>query len=74
MYVYVPCLFLITQRPEEGIRAPRLRATDGYALPCGYWELNPGPLQEQQMLLNAEPFLQPQGLVLIIKSTQSRFT
>jgi hypothetical protein len=29
-------------------------------LPCGCWELNPGPLKKQSVLLTAEPFLQPQ--------------
>ena len=27
--------------------------------PCGCWELNPGPLEEQPVLLTAEPSLQP---------------
>lgn len=26
-------------------------------MPCGYWELNPGPLQEQKLLLTAESIL-----------------
>lgn len=26
---------------------------------CGCWELNPGPLLEQQVILPAEPYLQP---------------
>jgi hypothetical protein len=28
--------------------------------PCGYWELNPGPLQEQQVFYIAELSFQPQ--------------
>jgi hypothetical protein len=28
-------------------------------MPCGCWELNPGPLEEQPVLLSAEPSLQP---------------
>lgn len=27
-------------------------------LPCRFWELNPGPLEEQPALLTAEPSLQ----------------
>lgn len=27
--------------------------------PCEYWGLNPGPLQEQQVILNTEPAVQP---------------
>ena len=32
---------------------------DGCELPCGCWELNSGPLEEQSVLLTAEPLLQP---------------
>jgi hypothetical protein len=31
------------------------RATDGYEPPCGYWELNLGPLEEQLVLLTTKP-------------------
>jgi GMP synthase-like glutamine amidotransferase len=30
---------------------PGTGAMDGCEAQCGYWELNPGPLQEQQVLL-----------------------
>ena len=33
--------------------------TDGCEPPCGCWELSSGPLEEQSMLLPAEPSLQP---------------
>jgi hypothetical protein len=33
--------------------------TDDCEPPYRCWELNPGPLQEQQVLLAAEPSLQP---------------
>jgi len=33
--------------------------TDGCGPPCGCWELNSGPLEEQSVLLTAEPSLQP---------------
>jgi hypothetical protein len=33
--------------------------TDGCEAPCGCWELNSGPLEEQSVLLTAEPSLQP---------------
>jgi hypothetical protein len=32
---------------------------DGCEPPCGCWELNPGPLEEQPVLLTPEPSLQP---------------
>ena len=43
-------------RPQEGVRCPGTGVTDGCELPCGCWELNPGPLEK---LLTAEPSLQP---------------
>ena len=33
--------------------------TDGSEPPCGCWDLNSGPLEEQSVLLTAEPSLQP---------------
>jgi hypothetical protein len=33
--------------------------TDGCEPPCGCWELNSGPLEEQLMLLTTKPSLQP---------------
>ena len=33
--------------------------TDGCEPPCGCWELNSRPLEEQAMLLTSEPSLQP---------------
>jgi hypothetical protein len=33
--------------------------TDGFEPPCGCWELNLGPLEEQSVLLPTEPSLQP---------------
>jgi hypothetical protein len=32
---------------------------DGYEPPCGCWDLNSGPSEEQSVLLTAEPSLQP---------------
>jgi hypothetical protein len=33
--------------------------TDSCELPCGCWELNPDPLEEQPVFLSTEPSLQP---------------
>jgi hypothetical protein len=32
--------------------------TDACELPCGCWDVNSGPLEEQSVLLTAEPSLQ----------------
>jgi hypothetical protein len=37
---------------------------DGCEPPCGCWDLNSGPLEEQLVLLTAEPSLQPKKDVL----------
>lgn len=41
-----------------GIGYPGTGVTDGYESLCGCWELSPGPVQEQQMLLITELSLQ----------------
>jgi hypothetical protein len=43
------------------VRFPATGVTDSCELPCGFWELNLGPLEEQSVLLTAEPSLQPNG-------------
>ena len=39
------------------------RASDSCELPCGCWELNLGPSEEQWVLLTTEPALQPPTLL-----------
>ena len=41
----------------EGARYPGTGVIDNCKLPCGYWELNLGPLEEQPVLLTVEPSL-----------------
>jgi hypothetical protein len=40
--------------------------TDGCEPPCGCWDLNSGPSEEQSVLLTAEPSLQPINVVLFV--------
>jgi hypothetical protein len=51
------------EREREGEREyvafPGTEVTDNCELSHGCWELNPGPLEEQPVLLTAEPSLQP---------------
>lgn len=44
-------------RSKEGVRSPATEVTS--ELPCGCWELDPGPLQVQPVLLTIEPLLLP---------------
>ena len=48
------------QGPKEDDTFPGTGILDDCELPCGGWELNPGPLQEQQVFLTAEPSIQAQ--------------
>jgi hypothetical protein len=41
-------------RPEEVATSPRTAFTNICEPPCGRWELNPGPLEEQPVFLTAE--------------------
>jgi len=39
-----------------------LMELDSCEPPCGCWELNPGPLEEQPVFLTTEPSLQPSSI------------
>jgi hypothetical protein len=52
IWIHCSCLQTHQKRASDPI-------TDGYEPPCGCWELNSGPLEEQSVLLTAEPSLQP---------------
>lgn len=43
----------------DGHFACMYEVANGCELPCGFWELNPAPLEELSVLLTAEPSLQP---------------
>ena len=61
--VYTIAVFRCQKRASDPI-------TDGCEPPCGCWELNWGPLEEQSVLFTAEPSsLQPKGENLNICST-----
>lgn len=49
---------LVCTMCQESARGPATGALDGCELPCGFWESNLGPLEEQPTLLTAKPFLQ----------------
>jgi hypothetical protein len=51
--MYMSTLLLSSHTPEEGIRSH----SDGCEPPCGCWELNSGPLEEQSVLTTAESAL-----------------
>jgi hypothetical protein len=52
MYVCALCGCLVL---SEGFGSPGTRVTDVYDLPYGCWNLNPGPLEKQLVLLSPDP-------------------
>jgi hypothetical protein len=55
------------ERPEEGVEFPRIGVIAGCELPCGCWGLNPGPLEEQPVLLTAKPLFQSRVYLFLKK-------
>jgi hypothetical protein len=53
-YLFIICKYIQTlqKRASDFV-------TDGCEPPCGCWDLNSGPLEEQSALLTAEPSHQP---------------
>lgn len=68
MCMGVPCACvcrLCLQKTQEGIGPLEIGVTDGCDLTWEFWELNLGPLEEQQVLLTTEPSHQPHNLTLL---------
>lgn len=53
---------------KEDLRSPGTGITDDCVLPCGCCEQNPGPPEEQLVLLTTEPCIQPQHQVSVGKT------
>ena len=49
---------------HDGIGSAGIGIADSCELPSGFWELNPGPLEEQPVLLTVEPSLQCLPVIL----------
>ena len=58
-HMHAPCLW----RPEEGTGYPGTVVTEGCEPPCGCWEMNAVPL-EDQLVLSPEPLPSPWGWIL----------
>lgn len=58
MNILLTCIFVHQVHafgcPEEGTAAPGPGIKSGCDLSCGCWEVKPGPLEEQQILLTPE--------------------
>jgi hypothetical protein len=51
-YLHCSCLQTLQKRESDLI-------TVGCGPPCGCWDLNSGPVEEQSVVLTSEPSLQP---------------
>lgn len=58
MHVCVPCMPSALRDQKRDSETPRTRVKDGGEPPGKCWELSLVALQEQQVLLTAEPSLQ----------------
>jgi hypothetical protein len=65
--IHCSCLQTHQQRASDLI-------TNGCEPPCGCWDLNSEPLEEQSVLLPAEPSLQPWLVILILLRFVKRCT
>lgn len=74
MYILVllTCLYLYhlsawyPWKLGEGVGPSGTGVTDGYEPPCGCWELNLGPLEEQPGLLQQNSLLDPSETLVFI--------
>ena len=57
MYVCTQCACLVSSKDRRVLHPLELELTVGSELPCGLWELNLYPQEEQQMFFTTEPSL-----------------
>jgi len=58
-YLFILCIWVHCRCLQTHQKKASDLITDGCEPPCGCWELNSGPLEEQSVLLTTEPSLQP---------------
>jgi hypothetical protein len=55
IYLFILFIWVHCRCPQTHQKRASYPITDGCKPPCGCWELNSGPLEEQSVLLTAEP-------------------
>ena len=63
IYLFILCMWVHCSCLQTHQKRALDPMTDGCEPPCGCWDLNSGPSQEQSVLLPAEPSRQPIWLV-----------
>jgi hypothetical protein len=66
IYLFIMYMSILSLSSDTHQKRASDPVTDGCEPPCGCWELDSGPLEEQSVLLTAEPSLQPKVLFLIM--------
>ena len=56
MFLFLMC---VPMKTIQDVISPETGVSDSCET-CGCWELNPGPLEEQPVLVRVEPFQPPQ--------------
>jgi hypothetical protein len=67
--MYMSTSLLSSDTPREGIIGSYYSITGGCQPPCGCWELNSGPLEEQSVLLTAETSFQSRSQLFFLFKT-----
>jgi hypothetical protein len=60
IYLFIICVYTVAVF-RYSRRGDQIFVMDGCEPPCGCWDLNSGPLEEQSVLLTAEPSYQPEN-------------
>jgi hypothetical protein len=60
-------MYVMPWKPEEGVGSPGTLHTDACEVSRGCLELNPGPLEEQPLLLTAGPCFCPTSPEVYLK-------
>jgi hypothetical protein len=72
IYLFIICKYTVAVFRHTG-RGHQIPITDGCEPPCGCWDLNSGPLEEQSVFLTAESSLQPLVCYFCVCFLETRF-
>jgi hypothetical protein len=70
-YLFIICKYTVAVFRHQKW-APDL-VMDGYEPPCGCWDLNSGPSEEQSVLLTVEPSLNPTKSFFLILIRKGKY-
>ena len=67
IYLFIICVYTVAVF-KYSRRGHQIFVTDGCEPPCGCWDLNSGPLEEQSVLLTAEPSHRPPSAIPFLEN------